>query len=764
MADIKGDNEAAVEFLRKWPARPVVLSAVDPERKKGMLTYRCTTEKDIRQVLELWNGKRNLYFTVNCAEGFEHPKEPGKWNKPKKEHMQRMVALHVDIDPVDGADIDAQQAEILGKLGAYSKPPSVIIFSGGGYQGFWLLREPVPITNADELEAYNRRIEKDLVGDHCYNIDRIMRLPGTVNLPDAKKRAKGRVQALATVVQADWQLVYGLDDFTPWAEAAGAGKPRGAAKEKSDPGWVERVLANGPDASGPHSYGGDRSRAVWAVVCALARKKWSVEQIEAALLDKNNALSGHIYDQNDPERAAKRQATKAVEEAFTGVSVEDFWAYMPNHSYIFTPTSEMWPAGSVNTRVGKVGLFDDDGRPRIDEKTGEQATVSASMWLDWNKPVEQMTWAPGEGVVIKDRLIADGGWFERSGTTCFNQYRPPTITHGDAAQAQRWIDHVAHVYPDDAGHIIRYFAQRVQQPANKINHGLVLGGEPGIGKDTLLEPLKQAVGAWNFADITPQHLLGRFNGFAKSVVLRISEARDLEINQYQFYEHTKIYMASPPDVLRVDEKHLREHAVVNCCGVIITSNHKTNGIYLPANDRRHYVAWSNLTESDFDESYWNDMWQWYHGGGFGHVAAYLATADLSDFDPKRPPPKTDAFWAIVQANNVPEGSELAQVLEDMGVPAAVTIDGVAFKASEEFRGWLRDRKNRRQLPHRFEECGYMVVRNRDVKDGLWKLNGKRQVAYARAELAVQDQLKAVAALGTSGFSYGENAQADIPFE
>ena len=48
----------------------------------------------------------------------------------------------------------------------------------------------------------------------------------------------------------------------------------------------------------------------------------------------------------------------------------------------------------------------------------------------------------------------------------------------------------------------------------------------------------------------------------------------------------KAYTASPPDVLRVDEKHLREHAVLNCTGVIITSNHKTDGIYLPDDDRR----------------------------------------------------------------------------------------------------------------------------------------------------------------------------------
>ena len=91
--------------------------------------------------------------------------------------------------------------------------------------------------------------------------------------------------------------------------------------------------------------------------------------------------------------------------------------------------------------------------------------------------------------------------------------------------------------------------------------------------------MKHAVGDWNFLEVSPHHLLGRFNGFAKSVILRINEARDLgDLNRFQFYDHLKAYTAAPPDVLRVDEKNLREYYVPNCTGVIVTSNHKTDGI------------------------------------------------------------------------------------------------------------------------------------------------------------------------------------------
>jgi len=211
--------------------------------------------------------------------------------------------------------------------------------------------------------------------------------------------------------------------------------------------------------------------------------------------------------------------------------------------------------------------------------------------------------------------------------------------------AQPWVDHVRRVYPDDADHIIRFLAHRVQRPGEKINHVVVLGGSQGIGKDSLLEPVTHAVGSWNFLEVSPQQLLGQFNGYIKSVVLRISEARDLgDVDRFKLYDHLKTYATTPPATMRVNEKHLREYYVFNVSGVIITTNYKTDGIYLPADDRRHFVAWSELNKEDFPPDYWNNLWGWYYRGGINDVAAYLATLDISAFDLKAPPAKTSAFW------------------------------------------------------------------------------------------------------------------------
>jgi hypothetical protein len=101
----------------------------------------------------------------------------------------------------------------------------------------------------------------------------------------------------------------------------------------------------------------------------------------------------------------------------------------------------------------------------------------------------------------------------RPGATVFNLYGPPKIAMGNSAAAARWVDLVCAVYGDEADHIDKWLVHRVQRPQEKINHALVLGGKLGIGKDSILEPVKEAVGPWNFVEVKPQQAMGRFNAF-----------------------------------------------------------------------------------------------------------------------------------------------------------------------------------------------------------------------------------------------------------
>lgn len=140
------------------------------------------------------------------------------------------------------------------------------------------------------------------------------------------------------------------------------------------------------------------------------------------------------------------------------------------------PTLSLWPAASVDGRCAWPLM-----------SNGEQMRPSA--WLDKNRSVEQMVWAPDKpSMLIEDACMRDAGWIDHEGARVFNLYAPPLIHAGDPAQAGPWLEHIERIYPDDHEHIVCWLAHRVQHPGVKCNHALVLGGAPGIGKDTLLAP------------------------------------------------------------------------------------------------------------------------------------------------------------------------------------------------------------------------------------------------------------------------------------
>jgi hypothetical protein len=155
-----------------------------------------------------------------------------------------------------------------------------------------------------------------------------------------------------------------------------------------------------------------------------------------------------------------------------------------------------------------------------------------------------------------------GGWTETLGCTVFNLYQPPliNITHANVRAVDIFVEHWNWLYPRHAYHLLAWQAWKVQHPEIKINHCLLLGGAPGIGKDTGLAPLKHAVGHWNFAEISPAEVLENWTHFRRAVVCRVSEAHDLgEADRFQLYERLKTLAAAPPEILTVNEKHLRQY-------------------------------------------------------------------------------------------------------------------------------------------------------------------------------------------------------------
>src|SRR5262249_62103755 len=105
---------------------------------------------------------------------------------------------------------------------------------------------------------------------------------------------------------------------------------------------------------------------------------------------------------------------------------DDCGSYTPQPRYTFAPTPELWPAESINGRLPPVPVLDDAGNAMLG-RDGKPLMMRASVWLDGNAAVEQMTWCPGLPMIVEDRLVSDGGWVGRHGGGAFKLYRAPEI-------------------------------------------------------------------------------------------------------------------------------------------------------------------------------------------------------------------------------------------------------------------------------------------------------------------------------------------------
>jgi hypothetical protein len=419
--------------------------------------------------------------------------------------------------------------------------------------------------------------------------------------------------------------------------------------------------------------------------------------------------------------------------------------------FIFLPSGQHWEPSAVNRRAGK----------------------GAAKWAADNQPIDVQTWAPGHPQIIKD-MIVDQEFVGLTGFNTLNLYRPPskkTLNTGDAKKAGPWLAHLKLIYPHDADHIVNWLAHRVQRPDDKINHALVLGGPIRIGKDTILEPVKLAIGAWNFKEVTASQAMdAKNNGYLEGVILRIAEVRDFgEKNRYAFYEHWKPWLTSPPNVVSVADKYIKAHPVFNVVGVIITTNYKAGGLYLPEGDARHYVAWCILTRAEIialmkDPLYFEKLWKWYEGGGLYDVAAFLRSHNISEFDAKGPPKQTDAFHAMVQSHRTTADLDLAVAIgempsiivpfDDPSVPVeAFTINqliqfcrGRFSEVADSFVGPEAHKSAARRLL----ECGYDSFNCPHTTDHRWKVDGRNVVVYVRASLTPAKKTAAVSVLTGHG--------------
>ncbi len=307
---MKPDIEAAVAFLN-WlcPCGQWRLTASNKD-KKVFLSKHFTSMDGMAAWIAEHNATSNIYYALN-------PLRTAKDKKAGKKDVAAGAWLHVDID--SGAGTPQELAPILARLKAYQHPPTAIVMSGGGYNALWRLREALPLGGPEaiaEIEQRNIQLAIDLGGDDCENVDRILRLPGTINWPDVSKRKRGRVPALAALEYSDDDN-YDISRFMA-APPKGAPAPQVEASAPSGglaalhfmrPAYL-KVLREGADAD-PDKFKGDRSKALMAVVGEMVRLGIHREAARPILKDPANKVSEHVLAQKEQDRAIDRAFDEA---------------------------------------------------------------------------------------------------------------------------------------------------------------------------------------------------------------------------------------------------------------------------------------------------------------------------------------------------------------------------------------------------------------------------------------------------------------------
>lgn len=349
-------HDEAVRFL-KWlrPGGPWLLTAIIPDGTTRTRTI--TRAAALRSFLAEHDGERNIYYSLNPSKEALH-------KKATKDDIAAAEFTHADVDPKGDETPEQCKKRALKMIKNFGMKPSAVIDSGNGLQLIWRLDEPAPVDGRDgpatlAVEAVNRALEQYFGGDNCHNVDRILRLPGTINIPNKKKRKKGRVECTSSLVWANGEI-YSFSDFPAAEPAAGA---KGKVKVEIPEGALPKVdlgeLALDDDLKKViregcyERWGGDRSAALFYVLCALIRARVDDNDIIAIQLDARFEIGQHVRDKGAGAAAyVVRQLERALaKQPRDTISLDDFVSYLPESNYVYLRTRAYWPRRSVNARL-----------------------------------------------------------------------------------------------------------------------------------------------------------------------------------------------------------------------------------------------------------------------------------------------------------------------------------------------------------------------------------------------------------------------------
>lgn len=673
----------ALAFLEELcPAGPWAVTAIWPDQPTNgapRTTTRSYTSREAdKRALRDWIGQanndgQNFYFSLNpLREGVTR----------SKENIAEARWLWVDIDPRAGEDPAAEERRIAaltqGENGGYPEP-SLAIQSGGGHWALWRLDKPVPLPGGlAEVEARAVALERAFGADACHDVNRICRLPGTINWPDEKKRRKGRVPALATWARRSGEA-YPIDRFPPdaaWARTEVEVKSF-TAPERVDrvadlavldqwgvPDRVKVIIAQGrhPD----ETKDGDDSRSAWLfdAVCNMARCEVPDEVIFSLITDPEWPISESVCETPNPTRYAARQIDRAKEAVVSPELAE----LNERHAVLEQEGGKTrvlcWaPSELEHGREVPILQTFEDFRNRYmnrsvvvftDEKGRDHKKPLGKWWLEHEqrRQYRGLTFRPGQPEQVDGYL---------------NLWRGFAVAprKGDWSRLERHIREVLAAGEEPhAEYILNWIAWTLQNPHRPAEVALVLRGGRGTGKGTLARVIKALFGQHGLQVNSPMQLTGRFNEHLRDCCFLFADEA-LAPGDKAAESVLKGLITEPELVIEGKGKNAVQ--TPNRLHIMMASN---EGWVVPAGaDERRFAMFDVSGERASDKRYWDELYAEIGGGGPAAMLHDLLARDLGDFKPRWEVPSTAALRAQKELSLSPAEAFILSALESGEIDA-----------------------------------------------------------------------------------------------
>lgn len=653
---IEPRTDRTLKFLDiVYPEGPWALTAISVDKKKiETRTFVPDQATQLQKWLDKYNGERNLYWHVN-------PPTRAITKKAEREDIKEVAYLHVDIDPRAGEDLE-EELERANSLLSRRRPktvprPTIIIFSGGGLQAFWKLKEPIPINGdlgrAEDAKRYNMQLETLFSADNCHNIDRLMRLPGTINIPDARKKKKGRVPKLAEMLENNHKCVYDISEFDQHQQvqmpgdsgfATGEGVDVNPNAERLDSvedlnEWnvsdrVKVIIVQGRDPDNPKL---DNSRSSWVfdACCQLVRAGVPDQVIFNVITDPGFGISESILDKgSNAIKYAKRQIERAKEEAVDPNlrELNEKHAVIGNLGGKCRVVEEIYDPVLKRSRLTRQSFQDFSNRymhRRVQvglDKAGDPVMRPlGKWWLDhgMRRQFETLVFSPGHEV--------DHAYNLWKGFSC----------EAIPGNCSLFLEHIR---VNICGEVEEYYqyllgwmARAVQHPDSPGETAVVMRGKRGTGKSFFVKQFGALFGRHFLQVSNAKHLVGAFNAHLRDCcVIFGDEAFYAGDKQHEGTLKTLI----TEEMMTIEGKGIDAEVGPNFTHMILASNSQW---VVPAGaDERRFFVLDVGDGAHQNMKYFKKLKAQMDSGGREALLHMLMNHDLTDYE-VRQAPKTEAL-------------------------------------------------------------------------------------------------------------------------